>query len=188
MKIFALLLILNLTCFALKLENISTTMQTNIDKSLQILSQSKGDKTLAAKDIFALFDEIFDYKLMARLSLGKFYEKLDKNEQEKYEKAFEASLKNSFTSKLTLYKDQILKVKKGEQKNEKRYFLSTSMMIDGEEKFVIFKFYNNQNDWLIYDVDVLGVSIVQTYRSQFEDHLKNEKLETLITKLENIKI
>ncbi|MHM47284.1 ABC transporter substrate-binding protein, partial [Campylobacter coli] len=50
------------------------------------------------------------------------------------------------------------------------------------------KFYNNNNDWLIYDIDVLGVSIVQTYRSQFGDILANQDFDTLLQKLENITI
>lgn len=56
------------------------------------------------------------------------------------------------------------------------------------KKNIIFKFYNNNNDWLIYDIDVLGVSIVQTYRSQFGDILANQDFDTLLQKLENITI
>ncbi|HEC1284919.1 TPA: ABC transporter substrate-binding protein, partial [Campylobacter upsaliensis] len=101
-------------------------------------------------------------------------------------KAFEASLKKSFTDKLELYKDQILKVEGGEQKNEKRYFLTSSMLVDGEKKFIIFKFYKENDDWLIYDVDVLGVSIIQTYRSQFGDILENGTFKDLLNKLNDI--
>jgi phospholipid transport system substrate-binding protein len=36
---------------------------------------------------------------------------------------------------------------------------------------------------MVYDVDVLGVSIVQTYRSQFSGVLKKESLEKLIERL-----
>ncbi len=57
-----------------------------------------------------------------------------------------------------------------------------------EEKNIIFKFYNDNNNWLIYDVDVLGVSIVQTYRSQFRDILANQGFDALLQKLESIVI
>ncbi|EAH9104456.1 toluene tolerance protein, partial [Campylobacter jejuni] len=50
------------------------------------------------------------------------------------------------------------------------------------------KFYNDNNNWLIYDVDVLGVSIVQTYRSQFGDILANQGFDALLQKLESIVI
>ncbi len=56
----------------------------------------------------------------------------------------------------------------------------------GKKKYH-FKFYNDNNNWLIYDVDVLGVSIVQTYRSQFRDILANQGFDVL-QKLESIVI
>jgi len=172
---------------ALQLDQIQNTMQENIQKSLTLLKTTQ-DKKVVADEIFKLFDSIMDYELMAKLSLSKYYKGLNKEEQDQYEKAFEASLKRSFSDKLSLYKDYILEVKKGELKNENRYFLTSSMLVDGEEKIIVFKFYNKNQDWLIYDVDVLGVSIIQTYRSQFSDILENADFQTLIQKLDNITI
>lgn len=186
MKKWIVILFLSLNAFALPLNEIATTMQTNIDKSLELLKQTKGDKKAAADAIFKLFDGIFDFKLMAKLSLSKYYDKLSPAQQAEFNKQFEASLKKSFSDKLSLYKDEVLKVKDGEQKNDKRYFLNSSMMIDGEEKFVVFKFYNDNGNWLIYDVDILGISIVQTYRSQFGDILENADFDTLLKKLEQV--
>lgn len=188
MKKIFLILVLVLNTFALDLNEIPNTMQKNIDQSLKLLQNSKEDKKEVVHRIFKLFDNIIDYKLMAKLSLSKNYSRLNQEEQEKFTTAFEASLKKSFTDKLNLYKNQILKVKNGELKNEKRYFLTTSMIVDGEEKNIIFKFYNDNNHWLIYDVDILGVSIIQTYRSQFGDILANEDFDALLLKLQNIAI
>ncbi|TQR33807.1 toluene tolerance protein [Campylobacter sp. MIT 99-7217] len=188
MKTLAFLCVFVVASFALKLENISSTMQENIDKTLLILKNTSGDKSKAAGKIFELFDPIFDYKLMAKLSLSKHYDKLSEAEKKQFSEAFEAQLKKSFTDKLHLYKDQTLKIVKGE-KNDKgtRYFLTSVMRIDGEDKFVVFKFYQNpQKDWLIYDVDVLGVSIIQTYRTQFGDVLENENFQTLLEKIKAV--
>lgn len=186
MKKWILIFCLGLNCFGLTLNEINQTMQTHIDKSLKLLKEAKGDKRVVADEIFKLFDRIFDFKLMAKLSLSKYYDTLNAEQKEEFNKQFEASLKKSFSDKLSLYKDEVLKVKGGEQKNDKRYFLRTSMIIDGEEKFVIFKFYNDNGNWLIYDVDVLGISIIQTYRSQFGDILENGDFNTLLKKLEQV--
>ncbi len=186
MKKWILILLLSLNAFALNLSEINTVMQTKMDKSLEILKETKGDKKNAADSIFKLFDGIFDFKLMAKLSLSKYYDKLSASQKEEFNQKFEASLKKSFSDKLSLYKDEILKVKSAEQKNENRYFLTSSMIIDGEEKLVVFKFYNDKNNWLIYDIDVLGVSIIQTYRSQFGDILENADFNALLTKLEQV--
>ncbi|MBX2078212.1 ABC transporter substrate-binding protein [Campylobacter peloridis] len=171
--------------FALNLQDISKTMQEKIDESLKILDQNKNDKNQAANKIFALFDGIFDYELMAKLSLSTRYEKLNTGEKMQFNKAFEDNLKKSFTNKLSLYDSQKLKVLNLEEKN-KRAFLKTSMLVDGKENYVIFKFYDKNNDWQIYDVDIFGISIIQTYRSQFKDILQNADFKTLLDKLSSV--
>ncbi|AJC86736.1 transporter, toluene tolerance family [Campylobacter sp. RM16704] len=171
--------------FALNLQDISKTMQEKIDESLKILDQNKNDKNKAAEQIFALFDGVFDYTLMAKLSLSTRYEKLSESEKTRFNKAFEKNLKKSFTDKLALYDSQKLKVVGLEEKN-KRAFLKTSMIVDGKENFVIFKFYDKNGDWQIYDVDIFGISIIQTYRSQFKDIIQNSDFNTLLEKLSSV--
>lgn len=171
--------------FSLALENIAKDMQIKIDKSLSILEQTSGDKKQAADEIFKIFDGVFDYKLMAKLSLSKRYSELSDKEKQEFEKAFEDNLKKSFTEKLSLYDSQKLKVLSLEEKN-KRAFLKTSIIIDNKENYVIFKFYNKNDDYLIYDVDILGVSIIQTYRSQFKDILQNADFDVLLKKLSEV--
>ncbi len=185
MRIVALFLLSVYSVFALKLEDISETMQKNINESLRILEQEKTDKTKSANKIFTLFDGIFDYDFMAKLSLSTRYEMLSATEKKQYNEAFEANLKKSFTDKLSLYNSQKLKVVNLKEEG-KRVFLKTSMIIDGKENFVVFKFYNKNNDWKIYDVDIFGISIIQTYRSQFKDILTNADFDTLLDKLSNV--
>ena len=38
--------------------------------------------------------------------------------------------------------------------------------------------------WKIYDVEIEGVSVLLTYRSQFNDILKNGTIEDLLSRLE----
>ncbi|EPI8309973.1 ABC transporter substrate-binding protein, partial [Campylobacter jejuni] len=84
MKKIFLILTLFFNAFALQLDEISSTMQKNIDASLKLLQDNKEDKKQAANGIFKLFDSIIDYKLMAKLSLSKNYSKLTPKEQEKF--------------------------------------------------------------------------------------------------------
>ena len=186
-KILCILCLSVFYAFALKLENLPQIMQENIDKSLVLLQHTAKDKSKAADGIFKLFDPIFDYKLMAKLSLSKNYDKLSASQKAEFDTAFEAQLKASFTSKLSLYTNERIEVKKLEQKNDTRAWLHSVMVIDGEIKNIIFKFYKAKNDeWLIYDVDVLGISIIQTYRSQFADLFEKEGFQSLLVKLKTI--
>ena len=182
--------------FGLELNQIQTTMEQNIQKTLAILQKNVANNPQDSKaanaqieqiaqEIFAMFDSIFDYKLMAQLSLSQNYKTLTKEQQDQYNQAFEQNLKRSFTDKLRLYKDEEMQVVGGEQTKNNRYNLKTSMVLDGKLNYIIFKFYDSKGDWRIYDVDILGISVVQTYRSQFNDILTNADFQTLLAKLQS---
>ncbi|EAI3095360.1 toluene tolerance protein, partial [Campylobacter lari] len=119
MKKIIVLLCSVVFAFALNLQDISKTMQEKIDESLKILDQNKNNKAKAAQEIFVLFDGVFDYELMAKLSLSTRYERLNENEKNEFNKAFEKNLKKSFTDKLALYDSQKLKVINLEEKNKR---------------------------------------------------------------------
>ncbi|TLD85608.1 ABC transporter substrate-binding protein [Helicobacter sp. MIT 05-5294] len=171
-------------------------MTQNIQKTMNILQKTTSanpkDSTLSnaqaqqiAKEIFTLFDSIFDYSLMAQLSLSQEYKTLSESQKSEYTRAFEQNLKKSFTDKLRLYKDENMEVVGGEQTKSNRYNLKTTMVLDGKLNSIIFKFYDNKGDWKIYDVDILGISVIQTYRSQFSDILAHSDFQTLLTKLKS---
>ena len=184
--LFALLLTLGaLNLSALSLQNLQSIMQENIDKSREALKKEQ-DTDKAAQQIIKIFDPIFDYELMAKLSLSKRYNALTPAQKKEFNQAFEEQLKFSFTSKLGLYKDEDIKVTTMERAKE-RIFLNSEMVINGEKRAIIFKFYDKKGDWLIYDVDIVGISIIQTYRSQFADLLDKADFNTLLDTLKATK-
>ena len=48
---------------------------------------------------------------------------------------------------------------------------------------ICLKFHKkSENEYLLYDIDILGVSIIQTYRAQFED-LKNAGFDEILARI-----
>lgn len=186
-KLFLAVIFLAASAMALSLAQLENTMQTNINKARAALKAHGTDIAAAANEMYVMFDPIFDYEFMAKLSLSKRYNTLTPAQKDEFNKAFEAQLKNSFTSKLGLYKDYEIIVSGREMPKKDRLFLNSQMVIDGEPRKIIFKFYDKKGDWRIYDVDILGVSIIQTYRSQFSDMLENADFDALIKKLNEVK-
>ncbi len=184
--LFALLLMLGgLNLSALPLQNLQAVMQEKIDKSRAALKREQ-DTNKAAEEIIKIFDPVFDYELMAKLSLSKRYNALTPAQKKEFNKAFEEQLKMSFTSKLGLYKDEDIRVTTMERVKE-RIFLNSEMVMSGEKRAIIFKFYDKKGDWLVYDVDIVGISIIQTYRSQFADLLDKADFNALLDTLKATK-
>lgn len=185
MKILFSFLLVATFGFTLEFDKIDTTMEKNINQTIHILQTSNKNIESIAKEIFTMFDSIFDYHLMAQLSLSKKYKTLSPSQQKEFDVAFEKNLKRSFTDKLHLYKDETMKVLGGQKTKANRYNLKTSIILDGKIHYITFKFHEFNQDWKIYDVDILGISVIQTYRSQFADIISQEGFEKLLQKLES---
>ena len=189
MKRIFTLLILSLLCtssvMAIEENDISPFMQKNIDLATSILRDKKLQKSEKSEKLYAIFDSIFDYNLMAQLAIGgKQWSALSPAKQTEFSKLFESKLKNSYMEKLDLYTDEKLVIKNLEKIKDTRIHLTTHLMKNSEVYEIIYKFYKDKNgSWMIYDVDILGVSIIQAYRTQFADILAKEPFEKLIEKL-----
>lgn len=171
---------------ALQENDITPFMQTNIDLSTTILRDTRIEKKDKALRIFTIFDSVFDYALMAKLALGgKQWESIGVEKQARFTKAFEAKLKTSYMEKLDLYTDEKIVIKNSEKIKDTRIHLTMLLMRNNETYEITYKFHKDAtNNWLIYDVDILGVSIIQTYRTQFSDILAKESFEKLLGKLQ----
>ncbi len=172
---------------AVQEQDITAFMQSNIDTATSVLRNNQLSKAEKSSKIFAIFDTIFDYTLMAKLAIsGKQWEQLTPEKQKEFTKLFEMRLKTSYMEKLDLYTDEKLVIKNLDKIKDSRIHLTTHLMRNGEVYEIIYKFYkDNNNNWMIYDVDILGVSIIQTYRTQFADILSKESFETLLNKLKS---
>jgi len=192
LKIFILSLFIVANLFALEENQIKPFMQSNINEAVQIIKHGNENNTsreIISEKIFQLFDKIFDYKLMARLSLGSAtWRSLSSVEQKEFTAKFTTRLKTSYKTKLDKYNNQKITIDAIDKIKANRIHLLTQIKGDKEKFDVTYKFYKAaHNQWYIYDIDVLGVSIIQTYRSQFSDELKKHSFNELLAKLSNIK-
>lgn len=174
---------------ALTQNEIQPTMTKKIDTVLSILE--KKDLTIPQKgdEIIKVIDEVFDYELMAKIALGKeTWNSISEDKQKKFAKVFENKLKKSYIEKLELYNNQKVKILGLKPHNNTRLQLETELVgKDGTYK-ISYNFYNRSKDaeeWLIYDVDLVGVSIIQTYRQQFAGLLKEKTFDEMLVQFEN---
>lgn len=167
--------------FAIQQEQIKDTMNKKINEVLTTLQNKELTKDQKAKDVISIMDSSFDYKIMSMLSLGKKWKALSKDEKSLFTKTFEQKLKNSYVEKLDLYTNQKIEIKNLE-KVKSRLVLKTELLGQDENFKIDYKFYKNKKkqEWFIYDVDIIGVSIIQTYRKQFSEFLKNKSFNDLI--------
>ncbi len=132
-----------------------------------------------------MIDDIFDYHTMSQISLGTKWKSLTKNEKKEFSKAFEKKIKHSYLDKLRLYNNQKVITKNLKKVKSNRITLETMVIGLNDNYKVIYLFYKQKqtNQWYIYDVELVGVSIIQTYRKQFADFLKTKSFQQLFKSL-----
>ncbi|MDL0087814.1 MlaC/ttg2D family ABC transporter substrate-binding protein [Campylobacter gastrosuis] len=184
MRIFLAILMLFSFAFGINKDEIKGVVESKTNEALTLLDDKNLDENAKLNRLFAIFDPLFDYKQMAKISLAKRFNNLSQSEQEQFSKAFEIRLKNSYIDKIKSYSGEKIIIKNATEPQKNRYFLSGELVSGDKTYDFVYKFYDaKERGWLIYDIDIIGVSIIQTYRSQFADMLENADFATLMAKL-----
>ena len=190
-NIFKFLLVLTITITyanALQENEIQEQMTKKIDNVLLVLEKKELSLSQKGEEIIKIIDEVFDYELMAKIALGKeTWNNLSAPKQKEFVKIFETKLKNSYVEKLELYNDQKVKILGLKPHNNTRLQLETELIGKEGSYKINYNFYNKSKEkeqWLIYDVDLVGVSIIQTYRQQFSGLLKEKTFDEMLALLE----
>jgi phospholipid transport system substrate-binding protein len=174
--------------FADEISEIRTMTKEKVDLVINTLRDESLSKEEKKERILTTIDGLFDFSLMARLSLGKkHWKSLSKAGRKEFSELFVERLKQSYLDKLDLYTDEEVVVGDAKLTKKNRVEVLTYLVSKDDKKEMTYKLYKTKKKgWMVYDVDVLGVSIVQTYRSQFSGILKKESLEELIERLRSL--
>ena len=184
-KIIILLLMSILSLHAIEEQNIQSVMDSKVRQVLDTLKNKSLSQQQKDQKNVRVIDEVFDYSTMAKISLGKRWKSLSVNEKTQFTKAFENKIKHSYLDKLRLYNNQKVNIKKLKKVKSNRITLETQVIGVDDTYKVVYLFYkkNQNNQWFIYDVELVGVSILQTYRKQFSEFLKTKTVNQLIKSL-----
>ena len=168
-----------------EVKEIRAMTKEKVDIVINILKDKSLSKNEKKEGILETIDELFDFSLMARLSLGKkHWKSLSKEKRKEFSELFVERLKLSYLEKLDLYTDEEVVVDEARKTKKNRVEVLTYLVTKDDKKEMIYKLYKTKKKgWMVYDVDVLGVSIVQTYRSQFSGVLKKETMEQLMERM-----
>ena len=161
-------------------------LQKSIDEILVIL-QSEELKTFEKKDerkklILDVVNKMFDFRAMARSSLGQNWNGLTAEEQDKFVGLFASLINQRYIGKIdaynnqkVVYKDQLIR------KNKARVYTA---IIDKDLEIPIdYSLQKSQGKWLIRDLKIENVSLVANYRRDFNSIIRKEQFAGLVEKI-----
>jgi phospholipid transport system substrate-binding protein len=161
-------------------------LKSKLDTVISVLQKKELEIETQKKEIVEIVTPIFDFSLMAKLALGrKFWPGLAKEKKERFTELFVKRLQESYLEKLTryTYTDEKVVYNVPIQVNKKIH-IPTYLVSKDNKISMLYKLYKSEQKWKIYDIEIEGVSIITTYRSQFEQALSTGTIDDLLAKLE----
>lgn len=157
-----------------------------------VLAAIKSDKQLAAGDrqrVVKLAEEKIlphvDFEEATRLAVGRGWAQANPEQKKKLVAEFRNMLVRTYSNAIGAYEGQTMKVQPVRMKAGDTEVTVHNQFIRPGGKPVLVDYAMRKTDagWKIYDIVVEGVSLVLTYRSEFDAVVKQEGVEGLIKRL-----
>ena len=160
----------------------------------EVLSTIKSDQQLAAGDkqkAMKLAEEkvlpYIDFEEATRLAVGRAWSQASPEQRKKLVSEFRNMLVRTYSNAIEAYQGQTLKVlpsRGGKPEAKDEATVRTQFVRAGGKPLPIeFQMRKSGNDWKVYDISVEGISLVLTYRSEFDAVVKQEGIDGLIKRL-----
>jgi phospholipid transport system substrate-binding protein len=158
----------------------------------EVLDAIKSDKQLAAGDkrrAIKLAEEKVlphvDFEEATRLAVGRSWAQATPEQRKKLVTEFRNMLVRTYSNAITAYEGQTMKVMPVRMKPGDTDVTVHNQFIRPGGKPVLLDYSMRKTDsgWKIYDIVVEGVSLVLTYRSEFDAVVKQEGIDGLIKRL-----
>jgi phospholipid transport system substrate-binding protein len=140
----------------------------------------REERRTAIKKIIA---RNFDFEAMARQALGPYWEKLNDAERVEFKALFQDLFQGSYTKLVLdfLKREKVLYNK--EELHQGQALIQTTLIRVNEEIPVDYSLTFVQEQWLVDDVTIDGVSIVRNYQRAFTRVIQRESYKSLLQKM-----
>lgn len=159
-------------------------LKSKLDAVFAVLQKKDLSEQARSSKVVEIVTPMFDFKRMAKLSLGrKHWPNLSQDQRERFTDLFVERLRQSYLNKLTTYTDEKI-IYESPIAVKKKIHVPTLLISKGKKISMLYKLYPNNNTWKIYDVEIQGVSIIRSYRAQFNEILQNGTFDDLLQKMQ----
>jgi phospholipid transport system substrate-binding protein len=159
--------------------------------STDVLDAVKADKSIQAGDVqkvIALVDTkvlpYFNFQRMTALAVGKNWRQATPEQQKSLQTEFKTLLVRTYAGALAQVKDQTVQLKPMRSAPEdNEVVVRTEVRGKGDPIQLDYRLEKAADGWKIYDVNVLGVWLVENYRNSFAQEISASGIDGLIAKL-----
>jgi phospholipid transport system substrate-binding protein len=176
-------LLMTLAGAAVAVDNATESVRTSVDAIIAILKDAALDKPAKREKIRVVIAERFDFRAMSQSTLATNWKKASQEEQRQFVALFAELIQNTYIGRVEAYTNETVKYP-GEKITKDRAVVETLIMTSNAEIPVTYKLYLKDARWLVYDVNIEGVSLISNYRNSYQEIVKKEGFSGLLAKME----
>jgi phospholipid transport system substrate-binding protein len=174
---------MTLASTAFAVDNATESVRMSVDSIIGILKDTGLDKPAKREKIRGVIAERFDFRAMSQRTLATNWRKASKEEQQHFVELFSQLIQNTYIGRVEAYTNEEVKYPAEKITND-RAVVDTLIMTSSAEIPVTYKLYLKDNRWMVYDVNIEGVSLISNYRNSYQEIVKREGFAGLLTKME----
>ncbi len=157
----------------------------------ELIEQVKNDRAIQAGDL-AKVVSLVDTKIMPHVNftrmtasaVGRFWRQATPEQKQRLQEEFKTLLVRTYAGALSQLKDQTLTLKPSRSRPEDtEVVVRSEVRGKGEPVQLDYRLEKTANGWKVYDINVLGVWLVETYRGQFAQEINAKGIDGLIASL-----
>lgn len=127
---------------------------------------------------------IFDYREMAKRSLGKNWNIRTAEEKRHFTDIFASLLEKTYANKIESYNNEKIVYIREKIDGDHAEVKSKVITTKHDEFTLDYRMLNENGKWMVYDVVIEGVSLVSNYRGQFNRIISSNGYGELVKKLQ----
>ncbi|MCP3941026.1 MAG: ABC transporter substrate-binding protein [Desulfobacteraceae bacterium] len=191
MRYLGTMLLIVIFCFSFVGVSLASPAQDQLKQTVDSILVVLKDPTLKGEahkkerraTLEKIVDKRFDFEKMSQLSLARHWRKITESEKSEFVVLFGRLLKDTYLTKMETYTDEKVIFLK-ERISKKKAQINTKIINKSLEIPINYRMFTQKNDqWMVYDLVIEGVSLIANYRSQFGLMLEKNSFEDLINKL-----
>lgn len=159
--------------------------------SNEVLDSARADKSIQAGDVNKVMVLVeakvmphVNFQRMTSSAVGRYWRQATPDQQKRLQEEFKTLLVRTYSGALAQVRDQTVQLKPmraGAADTE--VVVKTEIRGKGDPIQLDYRLEKLDSGWKIYDVNVLGVWLVENYRNTFAQEISAGGIDGLITKL-----
>jgi len=159
--------------------------------SNEVIDAVKSDKAIQAGDVSKIITLVdtkvmpnVNFQRMTASAVGRYWRTATPEQQKRLQDEFKILIVRTYAGALTQVKDQTVQLKPMRAgADDPEVVVRTEVKGRGDPIQLDYRLEKNGSEWKIYDVNVLGVWLVEQYKSSFAQEIGAAGVDGLITKL-----